>query len=123
MKKTIVSAILGLIGGIGGAFIFEPIDGLMSILLNDFTIGGIIVGIIGGIYGNKATGLPQKLGFSVLIGLLVFLVFAFLSGQYVNDLIAGGLIGLLVGLASHFVGNNVSKLVDSAEDKIEERYS
>jgi len=47
MKKIIISAILGLIGGIGGALIFQPISGLMSILFNDFTLGGIIVGIAG----------------------------------------------------------------------------
>ncbi len=120
MKKTIISAILGLIGGVGGALVFQPIEGIMSILFNDFTMGGIIVGILGGIYGTRAgTSLGNKLMVSALIGAGVFAIFGIISGRLVEDIIAGGIIGLLVGLASHYLGNKVTDLVEKADDKID----
>jgi len=123
MKKIIISAILGLIGGIGGALIFQPISGLMSILFNDFTLGGIIVGIAGGYWGTRGGTLTNKLLFSVGIGLAVFFVLGLLSGALGTDLIAGAFIGLLVGLASHYLGGRVTELVEKADDMIDNTIS
>lgn len=108
MKKTAINAFLGYMGGLWGALIFEPIDGILDVLLSDYAIGGILVGILNGLL-NKAPKIIQKLLISVGIGLAVFLVFAFLSKAYVTDLTAGGIIGLLVGLATHFFNKRKSK--------------
>lgn len=102
MKKTLIGAFLGFWGGIGGALIFEPIDGVLEILLSDYTIGGILVGVLNGLLGNKSPKLFKNLLISIGIGLVVFLVFSFFSKHYTTDLIAGGFIGLLVGLVTHF---------------------
>lgn len=119
MKSIIVSAIIGLLGGLVGTFLFETTDGFMSNVFSDFTIGGVIVGVAGGIFGNKSTTLVKKLLFSVGVGLVVFLVFGLLSGYLMNDLIAGALIGLLVGLASHFFGAKVANVVNKVDEKID----
>jgi len=119
MKKVIISAILGLIGGIGGALIFHPISGLSSILFNDFALGGIIIGIVGGYWGTRGGTLTNNLLFSVGIGLAVFLVLGLLSGTLGTDLIAGAFIGLLVGLAAHYLGGRVTEFVEKADDMID----
>lgn len=122
MKKYIISGIIGFIGGIAGALIFEPISGIFDVLFSDFTLGGIIVGILGSFLAERITqldSLSKKLLFSVGVGLLVFLIFGLLSGHLIDDLIAGSFIGLMVGLATHFLRDNVTGFVDAAEDKIE----
>lgn|GEM_PF-1027141 len=122
MKKYIISGIIGFIGGIAGALIFEPISGIFDVVFSDFAIGGIIVGILGSVLATRITqldSLAKKLLFNVGIGLVVFLVFGLLSGQLMNDLIAGFFIGLMVGLTAHFLKDKVTDLVDAVEDKIE----
>jgi len=122
MKKYIISGIIGFIGGIAGSLIFEPITGIFDILFSDFTIGGIIVGILDSILATRITqldSLAKKLLFSVGVGLLVFLIFGLLSGHLMYDLIAGAFIGLMVGLSAHFLRDKVTGLVDAAKDKIE----
>ena len=119
-KQIITSLIVGLIGGLGGAFIFEPIDGFLDVLLSDYTIGGVIIGAITA-FRNK-TGLPLgKLILNcVIIGLIVFLVFGLISGKIVDDLIAGAIIGLFVALAVHFLTPKVKSAVDAVDEKIDE---
>lgn len=122
MKKYIISGIIGFIGGIAGALIFEPISGIFDVLFSDFALGGIIVGILGSVLSTRLIqldSLAKKLLFSVGVGLLVFLIFGLLSGHLMDDLIAGAFIGLMVGLTAHFLKDNVTDLVDAAEDKIE----
>ncbi len=123
MKAKIISAIIGWIGGIGGALIFEPIDGILDILLSDFSIGGIIIGILGSILGSKASTLGGKIGFNVVLGLVVFLVFGLLSSNLGVDLIAGAIIGILVALAGHFFADDVERLVDKADNLIDKNKS
>lgn len=114
MKKILISAFLGFWGGIGGALIFEPIDGFLDILLSDYTIGGILVGVLTGLLGNKSPKLFKNLLVSVGIGLIVFLIFSFFSKHYTTDLIAGGVIGLLVGLVTHFYSRKKSSTSNQA---------
>jgi len=47
MKNIIVSVIIGLLWGGLGSILFETSDGFLSMLLSDFSIGGIIVGVVG----------------------------------------------------------------------------
>ncbi len=109
MKKVLLNAFLGFWGGIGGALIFEPIDGVLDILLSDYTIGGVVVGVLNGFLGNKAPKLLGNLLIGIGIGLAVFLGLGLLSGQLQTDLIAGGFIGLLVGLVNYFYKKNRAK--------------
>ena len=109
MKKTGIYALLGYMAGLWGAVIFEPIDGVLDILLSDYAIGGILVGILNGFLENKASKPFPKILISIGIGLVVFLVFSLISKHYLTDLTAGGIIGLLVGLASLFYNKKKAK--------------
>lgn len=55
MKKTGIYALLGYMGGLWGGLIFEPIDGILDILLSDYAIGGILVGILNGVVTIQQT--------------------------------------------------------------------
>lgn len=121
MKKLIPSIIVGLLGGIAGSLIFQPISGITDIFLSDFAIGGAIVGGVMGYKGFDKFALQKKLMYGAGTGLLVFLVFGLLSGHMVDDLIAGALIGLAVGLVSHFFGEKVDDTVENLMDKQENR--
>jgi len=70
-------------------------------------------------WGTRGGTLTNKLLFSVGIGLAVFFVLGLLSGALSTDLIAGAFIGLLVGLASHYLGGRVTELVEKADDMID----
>lgn len=109
MKKALTNAFLGFWAGIGGALIFEPINEITDVLLSDYTIGGVVVGALNGFLGNRAPKLLGNLLISIGLGLLVFLGLGLLSGQLQTDLIAGGFIGLLLGLVSHFFYKNKEK--------------
>lgn len=112
MKKLIASLLVGCIGGILGALIFQPIGNILDIFLSDFAIGGVIIGGIMGYKGFDKFALQKKLMYAVLTGLVVFLIFGLISGYLVDDLIAGAFIGLAVGLVSHYFGAKVQDLVD-----------
>ena len=119
-KQIITALIVGFIGGLGGALLFEPIDGFTDILFSDYTIGGIITGGVVGFIKLKGLTLGKLILYSIIVGAVVFLFFGLISGKIVDDLIAGVLIGLLVALVSHFLAPKVRAAVDSVDDKIDE---
>lgn len=124
MKKIIISGIVGLAGGLVGALIFQPIEGIFSILFSDFTLGGIIVGIASALLVHKVpavNSMGKSLLFSALVGMGVFLIFGLLSGKLVDDMIAGAIIGLVVGLVNHFLRDEITELVEKTEDYIESK--
>lgn len=126
MKKIVISGIVGLVGGLVGALIFQPIEGVFSILFSDFTVGGIIVGIASALLVHKVSAvnsIAKSILFSVLVGVVVFLVFGLLSGRLIDDIIAGGLIGLVVGLVNHYLRDEITELVEKTEDYIESKRS
>lgn len=118
MKQKIINAIVGWLGGIGGALIFEPIDGITDVLFSDYAIGGIIIGIVASFLGKNAASLQTKIIYNVLVGLAVFLVLGLLAGSLGTDLIAGLVIGLLVALSSHYLSDDVQRMVDKTENII-----
>lgn len=119
MKGKIISAIVGWIGGIGGALIFEPISGISDILFSDYTIGGIAIGLLSTFILKVAPTLKTKILYNIGIGLAIFLVLGIISGSIVTDLIAGLTIGVFVALASHYLTDNVTNMVDKAENLID----
>ena len=119
-KQIITALIVGLIGGLGGALIFEPIDGFLDVLFSDYTIGGVIIGGITAIRNKTGLTLGKLILNCVVIGLIVFLVFGLISGKIVDDLIAGAIIGLFVALAVHFLTPKVKSAVDVVDEKIDE---
>ena len=119
-KQIITTLIVGLIGGIAGALIFEPIDGFTDILLSDYAIGGVITGGVIGFVRHKASTLGKLIMYGVGIGVVIFLVFGLISGRIVDDIIAGILIGLFVALATHYLSPKVRAAVEAVDDKIEE---
>lgn len=119
-KQIITALIVGLIGGLAGALIFEPIDGFTDVLFSDYTIGGIITGAIVGFLKLKSPSLGKLILYSIIVGAIVFLIFGLISGKIVDDLIAGVLIGLFVALVSHFLAPKVREAVDTVDTKIDE---
>lgn len=117
MKKLIPSLIVGLLGGIVGSLIFQPLKNIADLFLSDFAIGGIVVGGVMGYKGFDKFDLKKKLIYGVGVGVMVFLAFGLLSGHLVDDLIAGAFIGLAVGLVSHFFGEKVDDTVEDLMDK------
>lgn len=119
-KQIITALVVGLIGGLAGALIFEPIDGISDILFSDYTIGGVIIGAVLGFIKLNGYSLGKFIFFSIIVGAIVFLIFGLISGKIVDDLIAGIIIGLLVALASHLLSPRVKNAVEAIDDKIDD---
>ena len=109
MKKIIICAIIGLVSGLIGSILFEASEGFLGLLLSDFSLGGIIVGILSGMLVSNSTTLSKKLLYSVLTGLIIFFVFGLLSGYILDDLIAGAVIGAIVGLGLHLLSSKLER--------------
>lgn len=96
----ILGGILGIFDGLTSWFTPEVRSQLMGIVLGS-TFKGLLAGVLIGIFARKV----HSLGLGVLFGLGVGLLFAFFiaymqRNYYVQIMVPGGLVGLIVGYAT-----------------------
>ena len=114
MSKLLIGVILGAVLGV--------IDGLTALLTPDpevknaiggivvgSTIKGIIAGIAIGFFAKKFHSLPIGILFGTIVGALLALPIALLQGKYYLEIIIPGtLVGLIVGFATQKYGKSPS---------------
>jgi len=102
---VILGAALGAIDGLTAWFVPAVRDQLGGIVIGS-TIKGIIAGIAIGFFARKFHSLPIGILFGVLVGaLLASLVAIMQGGYYLEIILPGTLVGLIVGFATQKYGN------------------
>jgi hypothetical protein len=102
----ILSAILGIFDGLTSWFTPAVRPQLMGIVLGS-TFKGLLAGVLIGMFARKV----HSVGLGSLFGLIVGLLFAFLiaymqRNYYVQIMVPGGLVGLIVGYATQKYGDS-----------------
>ena len=100
----VLGAVLGAIDGLTAWFTPAVRDQLASIVFGS-TIKGIIAGIAIGFFAKKFHSLPIGILFGLLVGAFLAYLVAFMQGGYYLEIILpGALVGLIVGFATQRYG-------------------
>lgn len=107
---VILGAILGAIDGLTAWFTPAVRDQLAGIVFGS-TIKGIIAGVAIGFFAKKFHSLPLGILFGVLVGaFLAYLVALMQGGYYLEIILPGTLVGLIVGFATQKYGKEAKPL-------------
>src|SRR5262244_476788 len=109
MNKIVLGLILGAVLGAldGSTAWFTPAvrSQMMGIIIGS-TIKGIIAGALIGFFARKVNSLPLGIVFGLGVGLLLaFIVARMQGGYYLDIMLPGGLVGLIVGFATQRYGS------------------
>src|SRR5690242_14938316 len=109
MSKPLIGIPLGAIHGAidrqTAWLMAAEIDQLAGIVFGK-TINGIIAGVAIGFFAKKFHSLPIGILFGVLVGaFLAFLVALMQGGYYLQIVLPGTIVGLIVGFATQKYGN------------------
>jgi len=100
----IVGAVLGAIDGLTAWFTPAVRDQIGSIVVGS-TLKGIIAGIAIGFFAKKFHSLPIGILFGVIVGAFLAYLVALMQGDYYLQIILPGtLVGLIVGFATQKYG-------------------
>ena len=100
----VLGAILGAIDGLTAWFTPAVRDQLFGIVVGS-TVKGIIAGIAIGFFAKKFHSLPLGILFGLAVGaFLAFLIALLQGGYYLEIILPGSLVGLIVGFATQKYG-------------------
>ena len=96
----LVGGILGIFDGLTAWFTPAARPMIVSIVAGS-TFKGLITGVAIGFFARKVNSLPLGTLFGVAVGLLLSYAVAAMQGQYYFEImLPGGILGLVVGLAT-----------------------
>ena len=109
MSKPLIGVILGaVLGAIDGltAWFTPAVRNQLAGIVFGSTIKGIIAGVAIGFFAKKFHSLPIGILFGVLVGaFLAFLVALMQGGYYLQIILPGSIVGLIVGFATQKYGH------------------
>jgi ABC-type uncharacterized transport system permease subunit len=109
MSKPLVGVILGaVLGAVDGltAWFTPAVRSELAGIVIGSTIKGIIAGVAIGFFAKKFHSLPLGILFGLAVGaFLAFLVAYMQHGYYLEIILPGSLVGLIVGFATQRYGN------------------
>lgn len=104
----LLGGILGVFDGLTALFYPEAAPQIVGIVIGS-TIKGLIAGVLIGYFAKKVSSLPWGIVFGLLVGLVLAFLVAMMpdpSGKhyYLEIMLPGGLVGLIVGYATQKYG-------------------
>jgi hypothetical protein len=112
----LLGGVLGVFDGLTALFYPEVAGQIMGIVIGS-TIKGLIAGVCIGFFARKVNSLPLGILFGFLVG--AALAFAVASMQpagqhhYLEIMLPGSIVGLIVGVATQQYGKNAAKPAES----------
>ena len=105
---VVLGAVLGAIDGLTAWFTPAVRDQIGGIVIGS-TIKGIIAGVAIGFFAKKFHSLPIGILFGLAVGaLLAYLVALMQGGYYLEIVLPGSLVGLIVGFATQKYGKTTA---------------
>jgi hypothetical protein len=100
----LLGGILGVFDGLTAWFTPEAREGIVGIVIGS-TIKGLIAGVLIGVFARKFKSLPLGIVFGLAVGLALAFPIAYMQHKYyVEIMVPGGLVGLIVGYATQVYG-------------------
>lgn len=109
----LLGAFLGLLDGVS-SFFYPDLKGQMMIIILASTVKGLITGLVAGIVARKWNSLPLGIATGLIVGLfLAYLVSpppdSSGSNYYLEIMLPGSVLGVIVGFATQRLGKSVPK--------------
>ena len=102
----ILGGILGIFDGLTAWFTPAARAGIVGIVFGS-TMKGVIAGILIGVFARKVHSLALGILFGLGVGLAIAFVIAVLQhGYYLQIMLPGGMVGLIVGYATQKYGRS-----------------
>jgi hypothetical protein len=103
----ILGGVLGMFDGLTAWFTPAARAGIVGIVIGS-TFKGVIAGVLIGVFARKVHSLAMGVLFGLGVGLALALVIAVMQhGYYVQIMLPGGMVGLVVGYATQKYGSSV----------------
>jgi len=100
----ILGGVLGIFDGLTAWFTPAARAGIVGIVIGS-TMKGVIAGVLIGVFARKVHSLGLGVLFGLGVGLALALIIALLQhGYYVQIMLPGGMVGLIVGYATQKYG-------------------
>jgi len=100
----LVGAVLGAMDG-GSAWFYPSARTMMARIIIGSTIKGLIAGVAAGIFGRKVNSVPLGILFGLAVGFgLALLVAIMEGGHYLEIILPGSIVGMIVGFATQRFG-------------------
>jgi len=108
MNKIVIGillgAVLGFFDGATAWFYPEVREQIVGILIGS-TIKGLIAGVLIGVFARKVNSLPMGIAFGLGVGALLAFCVAYLQhAHYIEIMVPGSLVGVVVGFATQRFG-------------------
>lgn len=108
MNKVLLGLLLGaVLGAIDGATAwFTPaVRSMMVGIIVGSTIKGLIVGVAAGAFARKVNSVPLGILFGLGVGFVLALLVAYMQhGYYLDIILPGSVVGMIVGYATQRYG-------------------
>lgn len=102
----ILGGVLGVLDGLTAWFTPDVRDQMMGIVIGS-TVKGLIAGVAIGFFAKKYQSLTVGILFGLVVGgLLAFLVAYMQGGYYLEIVLPGSLVGIIVGAATQMYGQS-----------------
>ncbi|MCG8605037.1 hypothetical protein MJD09_08575 [bacterium] len=104
----LLGAILGILDGLSTWFVPEARPYMLSIVVGS-TLKGLVTGFVVGIFASRVDSVLKGIGFGLAVGLVLSFIVAALPSPtgthpYVEIMIPGGIIGLILGFTTQKYG-------------------
>ncbi len=100
----ILGGVLGVLDGLTAWFTPEVRDQMLSVVIGS-TFKGLVAGVAIGFFARKYQSLPMGILFGLLVGgFLAFLVAYMQGGYYLEIILPGSIVGIIVGIATQMYG-------------------
>jgi len=100
----ILGGVLGVLDGLSAWFTPEVRDQMIGIVIGS-TFKGLIAGVAIGFFARKYQSLAMGILFGLLIGGFLAFVVAYLQkGYYLEIMLPGSIVGIIVGIATQMYG-------------------
>lgn len=116
---ALLGGVLGIFDGLTALLYPETAPQILGIVVGS-TIKGLIAGVLIGWFARKVDSLPLGILFGLTVGLLLAFLVALFPGEsgqhyYLEIMIPGGLVGLIVGYATQRYGADRSDAIGPSQ--------
>jgi len=109
MKKLplglLTGAALGLLDGLSAFFVPEA-AGMMTEIIIGSVVKGLVGGLVAGLVANRSASVSGTTLWSGIAGIILSVLAAVPSGEYLHIVIPGTIVGLLTGFITHKWGKD-----------------
>jgi hypothetical protein len=106
----LLGGVLGIVDGLSAWFTPDARNQMAGIVVGS-TVKGLIAGILIGVFAKKFNSLPLGIVFGLAVGFLLAFLVAFLQkDHYIEIILPGSILGIVVGFATQRYGRPTAQI-------------